>query len=151
MVAHWKDFLIAGLMVVLASCGPSSKLRRAERMIAEAEKKGAVWAVKTRVDTVYSMDTIKVAGGRLDTLIKYSTDTITVVKDKIVTKIKITPGKTVYVDTKCPDKVVIKKVPYTVTKTTTKTISAGYTRWEVIGIGIFGLLLGAFLGRIFWK
>lgn len=144
-------YLIICTALFLASCGPANQLRRAERLIAKAEAKGALWSNVSVTDTVWRVDTIRVAGGSLDTLVKWSTDTITVTKDKIITKVKITPSKTVYIETKCPDKVITRKTVYTITKNTTKTIKAGYTLLEVIGIGIFGLLLGAFLGRIFWK
>jgi len=147
--------LIIGVLILIivlgTSCSPSNQLRRAERLIRKAEAKGAQWSNVSVTDTVWRVDTVRITGGRFDTLVKYSTDTITVTKDKVVTKIKITPGKTVYVETKCPDKVVIKRVPYTVTKTTTKTIKAGYSLFQIIGGIIFGIVLGALLGKLLWK
>lgn len=144
-------WVIFALVAVLVSCGPVAKLRKAEKLIAEAEKKGAVWHVKTRTDTVFRVDTIRVAGDSLKTLVKYTTDTIVVTKDKVVTKIKITPGKTVYVETKCPEKVVIKKVPHIVTNTVNKEIRAGLATWQVIGLCIFFLLLGFMANDLYRK
>lgn len=140
--------IVVILPVFLASCSASNRLKRAERLIAKAEANGAVWSTKSKTDTVFRIDTVFVTGGRFDTLVKYTTDTITVTKDKIVTKVKVSPGKTIYVETKCPDKIVVKKVPYTVTHTITKTIKAGYSWFQLLLAGLFGLVVGYLIGRI---
>ena len=146
-----KTLAIIFLTLVVTACGPAAKLRRAEKLIAQAEKAGAKWHEKTTIDTVYRVDTVKVSGNGFKTIEKFTTDTITIYKDKVLTKIKITPGATVYVETKCPDKVVIRKVPYTVTKTVNREIRAGLATWQTIGLCVFFLLLGFMANDLYRK
>jgi len=138
-------YAIIAILLVTA-CGPASKLRRAKRLIAQAETSGATVVT----DTVFKEVPLYVKEMRIDTIVQRVDfrDTITVTKDRVVTRIKIDPvEKTVYVKTVCPPDTLRIKVPVVVTK----KISAGYTGWGLAwrtGVGfMLGLIVGTFLGR----
>lgn len=138
------------LWIILSSCGPASKLRRAKRLIASAETSGATVVS----DTVFKEVPVYVKEMRIDTVVQRVDfrDTITVTKDRVVTRIKIDPvEKTVYVKTVCPPDTIKIKVPVVVNR----TISAGYTGWRLTwmtGLGwLIGFIMGTFLGRFVLK
>jgi len=138
-IERWALILMA---LVIIGCGPASKLRRAENLIAQAEKMGA----KVKSDTVFITREVVVPKIEFDTVLRQVNfrDTITVTKDKVVTRLKIdTITKEIFVETKCPEKKVIVRVPHTVTK----KISAGYTLWELIILAIAALAVGFAGGR----
>lgn len=141
-------YYIIGLLLVfiLASCGPASKLRRAQKLIDQAVVAGAT--VKT--DTVFITKTVIVPETHFDTVLTRVnfTDTLVVEKDKAVTKVKInTVTREVFVSTKCPEVTKVVKVPVQVLK----TISAGYTKWRVIWVGASLFLLGLAVATVYWK
>lgn len=136
------------ILLLLCSCGPASKLRRAERLIKAAMADGA----KVKTDTVYrdikftapeiSFETTLLSPNWNDTL--YITG-----KDSIQVKIKRTPAtksepEVVYVEAKCPERDVTTSVPVAVNQ----KISAGYTLWDLIILVIFCLVVGYFGGHI---
>ena len=132
--------LIALIAVVgLASCSPSAKLRKAERLIAEAEAAGLKW----KIDTLWQTKFVIVPELRIDTLIEKVNfrDTLVVTKDKVVTKLKFdTLRRTIYVQTECPADTVKIEVPVQVIK----EIKSGYTLWDLIILAIFCLIIGYF-------
>ena len=101
------------LCFLLISCGPASKLRRAEKLIKKAELQGATWYV----DTVFKEVPVILKEIRVDTLISVRAgDTVVLQKDRLQVKYVRLRGDTVFVDAAClPDTVKIE-VPVTVTK-----------------------------------
>lgn len=102
--------------LLFSSCGPISKLRRAERLIKKAELQGATW----KSDTVFKEIPIVIPEIRRDTIFnyRYLRDTIVVNQSGIITKIKVdTVNQKVYVSTKCPEQTVTAKAPVIVHRT----------------------------------
>lgn len=121
------------ILLIFTSCGPAAKLRRAEKLIAKAEKQGAKW----KSDTVFKTIEVMTVKTQFDTVLKHVnfTDTITLTKDKIVTKVKInTVTKEVFVSTKVPADTIRVEVPVIVNR----EIKAGHGFWYYL---IRGLLL----------
>lgn len=115
-------YLIAACLLI--GCGPEAKLRKAKRLIHQAESAGLEW----KSDTVFRDVEVKVPEIKFDTVLRQVNfrDTLVVTKDKVTTRVKVnTVEKQIFVETKCPEKVVIKKVPYTVTR----EIKVGDTFW----------------------
>lgn len=128
-------YLIA--IILLASCSPQAKLRKAKKLIAQAEASGLEW----KSDTVFQEVKVIVPETHFDTVLRQVNfrDTIVVTKDKVVTRIKVnTVEKQVFVETKCPEKVVIKKVPHVVNR----EIKVGDTFWTNFKQGLFWLIVG---------
>jgi hypothetical protein len=126
------------IMVLVSGCSPQSKLRRAKRLIAEAENSGLEW----KSDTVFREIKIVVPETKFDTVLKAVNfrDTLIITKHDVVTRIKInTVTRDVFVDTKCPEKIVIKKVPYTVSR----EIRVGDSWWKKLSLSFFWLIIGA--------
>jgi hypothetical protein len=125
--------------VILASCSPSAKLRRAKRLISEAEAAGVNW----KVDTVFKEMPIIIPRVETDTLVQTLNfrDTVFLVKDRLITKVKVNPiTKTVYISSKCDSVVIIKRVPVEVTR----EIRVGYSTMGVVWrAGVTGLILAA--------
>lgn len=121
MKSSFYIFLImAG--VIASGCSPSDKLRRAKRLIDEAVAAGAKW----KSDTVFQEVRVVVPEIKFDTVVRRVDfrDTIIVTKEKAVTRVKInTVTRDVFVETKCPEKIVIKKVSHTVNR----EIKVGYS------------------------
>lgn len=139
-----RNTILIIIALILGSCSATNLLNRGKKLIARAEAKGATWST----DTVYKDVIVKVPELRVDTLVNFTYDTITVTKDNIVTKVKIDrQTKKIYISSTRKAKKVIVKTTYTIQK----TISAGYSRLEAFGCVLLGLILGAFLGRLFWK
>lgn len=128
--------IIVGLLL-MASCSPESKLRRAKRLITQAENSGLKW----KSDTVFQEVTLTVPVVQFDTVVKVQDwhDTITVVKDRVTTKVLVRPEtKTVYIASKCDSVVIVKKVPYTVER----EIRVGDSFWTNLKQGFLWLLVG---------
>lgn len=128
--------IIVGLLL-LASCSPSAKLRRANELIEQAEAAGLKW----KSDTVFQEVRVVVPQTKFDTVVKRVDfrDTIVVTKDKVVTRVKVnTVEKEIFVETKCPEKVVVKKVPYTVER----EIRVGDSFWTNLKQGFLWFLVG---------
>jgi len=132
------------VLLVLISCGPAAKLRRAERLIAKAELQGAHWGS----DTVWKSTDVFIPVIHTDTVVLNTPgDTITITRDRLQVKLKIRRDS-IYVDGKClPDTIRIK-VPVTVTKTIEARAGMPWWAWVLIAIGfIVGLWMGAKLFR----
>lgn len=126
------------IILILASCSSASKLRRAEKLIKQAEELGARW----HIDTIYRTKEVVVPETHFDTVLKQVNfrDTITVEKERVVTRVKVnTVTKEIFIETKCPPDTIKIKIPVTVTK----TIKAkGYSLWQLIILALVMLLAG---------
>lgn len=122
-------FLIVLLMV---SCGPAAKLRRAERLIKKAELLGATWTI----DSVQVKVPVFLKEIRVDSIFKDRVgDTVVITKDRLTVKYVRIPGDSVFVEGFMPADTVYK----TVTKTIQKVIYApqkGLKWWHFILIGM---------------
>lgn len=137
-------FCVAG--IALFSCGPTYNLKQAKKHLIKAEQKGA----KIDRDTIYK--DIITERSVTDTLVKFIevnrifTDTLKIetTKWKTLTKFdKVT--RTVFQKVECkPDTI---RVPIEVRT----NISAGYSGWQLLGMILFGLVVGALVGRVAWK
>lgn len=128
--------IIVGLLL-LASCSPQAKLRRAKELIDQAGAAGLKW----KSDTVFQEVTLTVPVVQFDTIVKVQDwhDTITVVKDRVTTKVLVRPvTKEVYISSKCDSVVIVKRVPYTVER----QIKVGDSRWTDFKQGVLWLLVG---------
>lgn len=144
-------FLLA-VVLVGASCSPSNQLRRANRLIAKAEAGGAKWSETTKTDTIFVVKEVPVPGVEVDTVANLTADTIIVTKDRVITKVLVnTHTKKVYVKTTVKPDTIKVKTYYTITKTVSKQLKAGFSLFQVIGGIIFGIVLGALLGRLLWR
>ena len=149
IISWWITcFIIAILLFLLSSCGPASKLRRAKRLIAQAEASGLEW----KSDTVFREVKVVVPETKFDTVVQIVnwTDTVTVTKDRVTTRVVVTPStKTVYIESKCDSVIVEKRVPYTVTR----EIKVGDSWWKNFGqtttAFVVGLVLGFIASKLF--
>jgi hypothetical protein len=133
-----KNVIIAILtLTVLASCSPAFKLRKAERLIKQAEALGA----KVQVDTVY---VTKIIEGKTTTInvpvdrLIHSTDTFTVYQDKIKLHYR-TVHDTLRLTVECPPDTI--RVPITVHKSIICPDCPKDKLWKGIGIGAGGILI----------
>lgn len=102
--------IILGL--VLLSCSPTAKLRRAERLIEKAEKAGADW----RHDTTFVKVPVFITQITVDTLfVTQPADTVVINKDRLHVKFIDLPGDSIFLEGKCDSLVKYVKVPITVT------------------------------------
>lgn len=137
------------LSILLAGCGPSHYLKKAERALKKAELKGAT----INRDTVWTTVKLTAPGASVKWEPRaVSSGTMVFIKDSIITKVifRDSPGEapdTVEVATDCPDMEVETNVP-TVINT---DIEAGYSLWDLIILSIICLAVGAIISRIFWK
>jgi len=86
------------LCVSLNSCGPASKLRRAEKLIKKAELQGAVW----KTDTVFKEIPVFIRETHLDSIfVAKQGDTVVLTKDRLQVKYVRLQGDTVFIDAEC--------------------------------------------------
>lgn len=129
------------LLLVLTSCGPAAKLRRAERLIAKAEAQGAKW----HVDSVITEIKVPVPQIQTDTVVQVKQgDSVVVEKERLKVIVKRLPNDTITIWAESRADTIRTKV----TTTVTKTIKAkSWLKWWylLIAAGV-GLLVG-FLRR----
>jgi hypothetical protein len=133
-----KNLALPLALLIMVSCSPEARLRRAAKLIAKAEASGIQW----KADTVFHEIKVLVPQVRVDTILRSVNfrDTLIITKHDVVTKVKVnTVTRDVFVDTKCPEKIVIKKVPYTVSR----DIRVGDSWWKKLSLSIFWLIIGA--------
>lgn len=138
-----KLVLTIFLASAIWSCGPTSHLKRAERLIAKAEKKGAKW----HSDTVWQSVDIYVPEVTTDTVFKsIQGDTVRIEKDRLKIKYVKLPGDSVYIEGKCETDTIEVKTYHTVTKTIQAT---SWIRWWylLIAFGIGALVKQILKGR----
>jgi len=127
----------------MTSCSANQKLRRAARLIREAENAGAKFAA----DTVYQLVEIPVPEVSIDTMVKVQnwTDTIVVHHDRVTTRVVVNPEKkVVYIASKCDSVTIIKKVPVIVNK----EIKVGDSFWRKLGRSALWFLIGLIAGWV---
>jgi hypothetical protein len=130
------------LAVVLTSCGPAAKLRRAERLIAKAEEQGAVW----HVDTVKVEIPIPVPQIQTDTIVQVKTgDTVVIEKDRLKVVIRRLPGDTIKVEAECKADTIYKKIAIRVEKTI--EVKSWLKWWHLLIAGLVGAGLFALFRR----
>jgi hypothetical protein len=106
-------YCILLLAIFFISCGPTSKLKRAERLIAKAEEQGAEW----HSDTLYTTVEIPVPEIQTDTVFESTEgDTVLITKDRLEIKYIHLPGQKVYIEGKCKGDTVYREVATTVYK-----------------------------------
>ena len=138
--------LLLLVLIVLNSCGPGYHLRRAQHHIRKAEEKGAKWSSQT----FYKDVSFKVPGidVKFTPKILAAGEPMVFVKDSVITRVIIKSGQagrdTVFVDTKCPDRIVQKSVPVSIEKSIKAGKSFGYyLPWFVL-VFIIGVVVGYF-------
>lgn len=138
------------LVIFFTGCASNKanrKLKRAERLITQAEQLGAKW----HTDTVFQ--TVKFTGANTSVTLQptifkrsefaYETprfkDTV-IYQDRIRIKLKDS-----LIQVKCPDE------EKTVPKVVTKTVTTGITILTVVQWVVLALIVGGLLVKIFWK
>ena len=130
------------ILVLLTSCGPTAKLRRAEKLIKKAEAQGATW----RVDTIYKEIAVPIESVRLDTLFKdVPGDTVTLIKDRLKVVYVRLPGDSVYIEGECEADTVYQKVATVVNREI--EVKSGLPWWIWVIIGVMGLVILRFVFR----
>jgi len=130
-----------------ASNKANRKLKRANRLIAEAVALGA----EVKADTIYKRIPIYIDSVVVDSIfVTTEGDTVYLEKERIKIKFVDLPGDSVYIEGKCDSLTKIVEVPITVTK----EIKTGKSVLEVVQVavlvGLICLIVGAILCRIFW-
>lgn len=131
-----KRALALCLIISIASCGPSYKLRRAERLIKKAELLGAQW----HVDSIQVEVPVILKEIRVDSIFRDKVgDTVVITKDRLkVTYVRL-PGDSVFIRSESKADTVYQ----TVTRTVQKVIYApdkGLKWWHFVLIGFFGAI-----------
>lgn len=135
MRVDWKIILV---LVLLTSCGPAAKLRKAEKLIKQAEEMGATWTVDTvKVETPVFVPEIVVR----ETISAPVFDTVRIEYDRLKIKVVRLPGDSVFVEGRCEADTIYKEVPVTITKTI-EAKSKGYSLWQLIILALVMLLAG---------
>jgi hypothetical protein len=131
------------LIFILSSCGPASKLRRAEKLIAKAEQRGAVW----HSDTLMQVVEIPVPEVKTDTVFEsVEGDTVTITKDRLEIKYVNLPGEKIYLAGKCKSDTVYKETEKIITKTIHAPKKESVIKWwwllitGLAGAGLIALL-----------
>lgn len=135
-----SNYILTFLLIsTLWSCGPTAKLRRAERLIAKAESMGAKWSV----DTVYRDRNIFVKEVHTDTVFESKQgDTVRIEKERLKIKYVNLPGEKVYIEGECEaDTIRIQEIV-----TINKEIKTGkgfwYYFWRGIGLAVLAFIAG---------
>lgn len=130
-------------LLILCSCGPVAKLKRAEKLIKKAEELGAVW----HVDSVQVEVPVFVPETRVDSIfVQKPGDSVVIEKERLKVIIKRLKGDTIKVEAECKADTIKVKV----TKTVTKTIQAkdGIKWWWLIVVFVGGAIVGKFVIRL---
>ena len=129
------------LFLILASCGPTAKLRRAERLIEKAEQQGAKW----RVDTVFQRIPVPVPEIRVKEVHHaLPGDTVVITKERLKIEIRRLPGDTIEVEGECKSDTITVMVPVVVEK---EIKAKGIPWWWLVLAGLIGAGLVAILRR----
>jgi hypothetical protein len=109
-------FRIIALCLILAGCGPSFHLRRANYHLKKAELKGAL----IKPDTVFVEKKVFIPEVQTDTIFESKEgDTVFISKDRLKLKYVNLPGDSVFIEGKCESDTVTVTVPITITKNIT--------------------------------
>ena len=135
------------LLIVLSSCASNKanrKLKRANRLIGEAEQLGVKW----KSDTIFKTIPVFIESVKYDSIFtSRQGDTVYLEKERLKIKYVRLPGDSVYIEGKCDSVTVIKEVPISLTK----EIKTGLGVLTVVQWSVLALLIGAVLARILWK
>ena len=136
--------------IILSGCSvfkenkANRKLKRANRLIAQAEQLGVNW----KVDTVFKEIPVFIPQVRTDTIfVTTEGDTVYIEKDRLKIKFVDLPGDSVFIEGKCDSLTKIVEVPVTVTK----EIKTGLSILVVVQWSILALIIGGVLAKIFLK
>lgn len=137
-------YLIIVVSLLVLSCGPSQKLRKAEKLIAKAIEQGA----EVKNDTIYKNIRLSVPGVAFNTTLSSPNwnDTLYIRgKDSTIVKIKRIPGpvEKLFVEVKQPAKTIVQKVPVVIER----EIKAGYTLWQVAILSVICITVGIVAGQ----
>jgi hypothetical protein len=136
--------LLVLLFTGCASNKANRKLKRANRLIAEAVALGA----EVTPDTIYKEIPVFIPQVRTDTIFTSSVgDTVVVQKERLKIKYVRLRGDSVFIEGKCDSLTKIVEVPVTITK----EIKSGLSVIVVVQWSIFALIIGGLLARLFWK
>jgi hypothetical protein len=137
-----KYFLIILLLFTgCASNKANRKLKRANRLIAEAVALGA----EVHPDTVYKEIPVFIPQVRTDSIFVTEVgDTVYIEKDRLKIKFIDLPGDSVFIEGKCDSLTKIVEVPVTVTK----EIKTGLSVLVVVQWSILALIIGGVLGYL---
>jgi hypothetical protein len=139
-----RILLIALILCSCASNKANRKLKRANRLIGEAEQLGVKW----KSDTIFKTIPVFIESVKYDSIFtSRQGDTVYMEKERLKIKYVRLPGDSVYIEGKCDSVTVIKEVPISVTK----EIKTGLGVLTVVQWSVLALLVGAVLARIFWK
>lgn len=132
-------------LLIVQSCGPAAKatrkLRRAERLIIQAEALGATW----KQDTVFRLVPVEVKSVKTDTVFSsHPGDTVVVEKERLRVKYVKMPGDSVYIEGECKADTVYKQVPVVVNK----SIKCPPDRWKFPALVMSFLLVAAIFGLL---
>jgi hypothetical protein len=131
-------FVIAAVLLVLTSCSSASKLRRAEKLIVEAEAMGSKWKIDTiTVKVPYSVPEVHVK----EIHHALPGDTVRIEKERLKIKYVRLPGDSVFIEGKAEADTIYKEVPVTVTKTI-NAAGRGYSLWQLIILALVCLAAG---------
>lgn len=138
-----KYILGIALLIGLSGCSAEWHLRKAKEHIIKAEAKGAQWERQIKVDTVKVDTAIYVEGAGFASEFDFTDhDTVFVEKDKFITKVVVkTKEKKVYIETKVPADTITVHVKVPCETEINNSLQAGFSAWQVVGIGIFSGLL----------
>lgn len=125
------------IVIVLCSCSSASKLRRAEKLIKQAEEMGATWHVDTvTVKIPYAVPEIHVK----EVHHALPGDTVRLIKDRLQIKYVRLKGDSVFIEGKCKSDTVMVEVPVTIVKTI--KAKQGFSLWQLIVLALVMLLAG---------
>lgn len=128
------------LFLILCGCSAAHKLKRAEKLIAKAEEKGAKW----HVDTITVEVPVFVPQTRVDSVIVSEPgDTVVITKDRLKLKYVRLQGDTVFIAAECAADTIYKQVPVTVVKTI--KAKGGIKWWWLLVAAAAGMILGRFV------
>ncbi len=140
---RWFVFLMAiiitvAVMMALTSCGPAFKLRKAERLIKQAEAQGAKW----KSDTVYQEKKVIVPGDsvRIEIPMWSKVKDTVIYNDRVRLRIQ-NVHDTVRVTAECLPDTVFVNVPVTVNKSIVAPPCPKDKFWKGVGFGAGGILI----------
>lgn len=120
------------LLALLTACSTTAKLKKAKKLIAEAEAQG----VRVTVDTVYKDKVVKVKGDSTFVMIPihhYHDTTIFVTKDRIKIK-EVFKHDTVWHFIKCPDTVLKTKQATAINQTIDCPPQSDFWKWVALTV-----------------
>lgn len=125
------------IVIVFCSCSSASKLRRAEKLIKQAEEMGATWTVDTvTVEIPYAVPEIHVK----EVHHALPGDTVRINKDRLQIKYVRLKGDSVFIEGKCKSDTVMVEVPVTIVKTI--KAKQGFSLWQLIVLALIAVIFG---------